>query len=144
MRIEKIVDSLCRKYQSRDPFEIARGEGIIILDEHLGGVHGYYNKAYRQKIIHLNYNLDEEDRRKTCAHELGHGVLHPESNTPFLRANTLFPIGKYEKEADCFAVDLLYSDEQLKEFLQYSIPEIAICLDLPEKLVQYRMSILKD
>lgn len=141
MRIEKIVNSLCRRYQSRDPFEIAKGEGILILDEHLGGVRGYYNKAYRQKMIHLNDELDDEERRRTCAHELGHSILHPESNTPFLRANTLFPIGRYEKEADYFAVDLLYSDEQLKEFLQYSIPEISAFLDLPDPLVRYRLSL---
>lgn len=143
MRIKKVADCICKKYQSRNPFEIASDEGYIILDEPLGGVCGYYNKAFRQKMIHLNQNLSEEERRRTCAHELGHGVLHPDSNTPFLRANTLFPIGKYEKEAEHFAVDLLYSDEEMQEYLQYSTPQIADCLKLPIQLVEYRISVME-
>ena len=143
MRIEKAVDSLCRKYQSRNPFEIAKGEGIIILDEPLGDVKGYYNKAFRQKMIHLNQRLVGEERRRTCAHELGHGVLHPKSNTPFLRARTLFPIGRYETEADRFAVDLLYSDEDLKKYLQFSSCQIAEFLKLPLPLIEYRLGVME-
>jgi len=143
MRVEKIVDSLCTKYQSRDPFEIANNEGTLVLYENLGSVKGYYNKVFRQKIIHLNLNLGEKGLYRTCAHELGHSVLHPESNTPFLKGNTLFPIGKYEKEADYFAVDLLYSDDDIKEFLQYPASKIAECLGLPIQLVEYRISVIK-
>jgi Zn-dependent peptidase ImmA (M78 family) len=143
MRIEKVVGFLCRKYQSRNPFEIAKGEGIIISDEPLGNIRGYYNKAFRQRMIHLNQNLEDEERFRTCAHELGHGILHPKSSTPFLRARTLFPIGRYETEADRFAVDLLYSDEDLKKYLQFSSCQIAEFLKLPLPLIEYRLDIME-
>lgn len=143
MHIEEIVESLCSKYHTRNPFEIASCENILVLKEPIGNVRGYYNKAFKQRMIHLNRNLILEEQRKTCAHELGHAIMHSESNTPFLQANTLFPIGKYEKEANYFAVNLLYSDEDMEEYLQFSIPEIAACLNLSNPLVEYRLSVMK-
>lgn len=142
MRIKAIAESLTKKHGTRDPFEIASCENIVVLLEPLGNIRGYYNKAFKQKMIHLNQSLDGDIKLKTCAHELGHAILHPESNTPFLRANTCFTIGKFELEAEHFGIDLIYSDEDLREYLQYSIPQIAACLQLPEMLVEYRMSVM--
>lgn len=127
---------------TRNPYELASCNNIKIVELSLGGIKGYYSTCYRQKIIHINSDIPEKDQLRTCAHELGHGILHPKSNTPFLRANTLFPIGKFEKEAEHFAVDLLLSDEDMEEYLQYSIPEIASCLCLDPRLVQYRLSVM--
>ena len=59
-----------------------------------------------------------------------------------MSTSTLFPIERYEREADYFAVDLLYSDDDVMEFIQYSIPEIASCLHLSPQLVEYRLSIM--
>jgi Zn-dependent peptidase ImmA (M78 family) len=144
MHIENIVESMCIKFQTRNPFEIARYLNIEVLFEQLGNIKGYYNKAFRQKMIHLNQNLEYDDSKQTCAHELGHAVLHTESNTPFLRANTLFPIGKYEREADYFAVNLLYSDNDIAEYSKYSVPDIAVAFNLSEQLVAYRISVLQN
>lgn len=143
MRIKNVVESLCRKYMTRNPYELAACKNIKVVELSLGEIKGYYSACYRQRIIHINSDISENDRMHTCAHELGHGVLHPDSNTPFLRANTLFPIGKYEKEAEHFAVDLLYSDEEMQEYLQYSTPQIADCLNLPIQLVEYRISVME-
>lgn len=143
MRVDQIVESLCRKYDTRNPYELAACKSIHIIKLPLGGIKGYYSKVYQQKIIHINSDFSLEDQRFTCAHELGHCILHPNSNTPFLRANTLFPVGKYEKEANYFAIDLLYSDSDIEEYAQFSIPEIAACLNLPEHLVEYRLNIMR-
>jgi Zn-dependent peptidase ImmA (M78 family) len=143
MRVKKAVESIFRKYQTRDPFEIASCENIQMFTEPLGSVQGYYNKVFQQRMIHLNQELDDEERRRTCAHEFGHCILHLGPNTPFLRANTLFPIGKYEREAKHFAVDILYSDEDMQEYLQHSTPQIADCLKLPIQLVEYRISVME-
>lgn len=142
MNIKNIVESLCKKYMTRSPYELADCKKIKVIKLPLGSIKGYYSKCYRQKIIHINCDIPDIEQKRTCAHELGHGILHPESNTPFLRANTLFPIGRYEREADYFAVDLLYSDDDVMEFIQYSIPEIASCLHLNPQLVEYRLSIM--
>lgn len=142
MHIKNVVESLCRKYLTRNPYELAACEKIKVVVLPLGGIKGYYSTCYRQKIIHINSDFSEHEQLLTCAHELGHGILHPDSNTPFLRANTLFPIGRFEKEAEHFAVDLLYSDEDLVEYLQFSTLQIANCLGLPMSLVEYRVSVM--
>lgn len=143
MRVEKVVESLCRKYRTRNPFELSKCVEIRVSFLPLGGIRGYYSQCFKQKFIHINCECSAEDQRYTCAHELGHGILHPDSNTPFLRTKTLYPIGKYEKEANQFAVDLLYSDEDLMELLNYSIPEIAVFLNISENLAAYRLSVMK-
>jgi Zn-dependent peptidase ImmA (M78 family) len=143
MRIKNIVESICKKYMTRNPYELAACESIKVIELPLGGIKGYYSTCYRQRIIHINSDIPENDRWHTCAHELGHGILHPNSNTPFLRANTLFPIGRFEKEAEHFAIDLLYSDEDMREYLQYSTPQIAECLNIPVSLVEYRVSVME-
>lgn len=142
MRIKNIAESLCKKYMTRNPYELAGCKNIRVIELPLGGIKGYYSTCYRQKIIHINSDIPEDEQLRTCAHELGHGILHPSSNTPFLRASSLFPIGKYEKEAEHFAVDLLYSDDDFQEYIQFSIPEIAECLNLPIQLVEYRLSVM--
>ncbi|SDH22721.1 protein of unknown function [Aneurinibacillus thermoaerophilus] len=109
--IKEIVRQLIKKHKSNDPFQIAKEKNIIILFAELGTTFGFYSSYKRIQFIHLNNQLDEMMQRFVCAHELGHAVLHPKSNTPFLRANTLFSVEKLEVEANTFAVELLLPDE---------------------------------
>jgi Zn-dependent peptidase ImmA (M78 family) len=81
--IKEIVRQLIKKYKSNDPFQIAKEKNIIILFAELGATLGFYNSYKRIQFIHLNNQLDEMMQRFVCAHELGHAVLHPRSNTPF-------------------------------------------------------------
>ena len=76
-RIRHTVASLCRRYNSRDPFQIVNEMGILLTFEPLGALNGYYTKKYRIKHIHINEQLSEFDQRFACAHELGHAVQHP-------------------------------------------------------------------
>ena len=92
MEIKQRVNRLCRKYGTRDPFELAERMNILVVREPLGSINGYYNQCYRQKFIHINEELEEYRQKFTCAHELGHAVLHPKANTPFLRDNTMFSV----------------------------------------------------
>ena len=138
MDIRKRVESLCRKHQSRDPFRICQDKKILVVYEPLGTVRGYYSCSYRSKVIHINQRLDEEQQRFTCAHELGHALLHPKANTPFLRANTLFSVSKLEVEANRFAVSLLYPTEKLRQdFDGCSATQLAESLKLPHELAEY-------
>lgn len=54
-------------------------------------------------------------QRFVCAHELGHIILHPHVNTPFMKAHTLFSVDRLEKEANEFAVELLMPDEVVRK-----------------------------
>ena len=141
LSIKQTVDSLCHKHDTRDPFEIARQLGIIVLYEPLGSIRGFYSRSKRQKFIHINHNLCSEQQRIVCAHELGHAVLHPDSNTPFLRSNTFFSVNKFEIEANRFMVQLLITDSQLLEYAQYgyTVSQLAQSAGIPEALIQYRI-----
>ncbi|MGR4027274.1 ImmA/IrrE family metallo-endopeptidase, partial [Bacillus sp. ZZQ-131] len=69
----------------------------------------------------------EFTQRFVCAHELGHAVLHPKANTPFLRNQTFFSVDRLEIEANTFAVELLLTDEMIfaYENTHLSIQEVA-------------------
>lgn len=51
MDIKGLAEQICKKYNSRDPFEIAEGRNIIVLYEPLGSIRGYYSKSLRQAFI---------------------------------------------------------------------------------------------
>ena len=140
MGIKETVFGLCRKYGTHDPFEIARQRHILVVFEPLKTINGYYSKSYRTQVIHINQDLPEEQQRWTCCHELGHAVLHPNANTPFLRQNTLFSIDRYEVEANRFAMELCYPTQYLlEEFAGRTTHQIAQALGLPVALVEYKL-----
>lgn len=89
MDIHNIVKKLIKKYQPRNPYDLAKCLNIIIKYSPLGSVNGYYTCTYRQKFIVLNDNLHSEQEHFTLSHEIGHAVLHPTANTPFFFNNTL-------------------------------------------------------
>lgn len=127
MDIKEYVLNIVAKYQTIDPFEIARQKNIIVLFEDLGNTLGFYNTYKRFKFIHINNQIDETTQRFVCAHELGHAVLHPKANTPFLRNQTFFSVDRLEIEANTFAVELLLTDEMVSAYenTHLSIQEVA-------------------
>lgn len=141
MDIRKIITQLKKKYCTDDIFELAQSMGIIVIFEELGTINGYYNKKFRTKMIHINCNLDKHMQAFTCAHELGHSILHPDVNTPFLRANTMLSINKYEIEANAFAIEFLIPDEVLVEYTDYgyTLEQIARITGYHEKLIELRL-----
>lgn len=142
MSIKQKVDFLCKEFETRDPFEIAKQLDIQIIIEPLGSIRGYYSSSYRIKFIHINQDLSPDTQRQVCAHELGHAILHPKCSTPFLRANTLFSIDKLEKEANCFMALLLHPAEEILEYAAdgNTIYQIADILQLTPELVAYIIS----
>ncbi|MDA2120072.1 ImmA/IrrE family metallo-endopeptidase [Bacillus cereus] len=127
MDIKEYVLNIVAKYQTIDPFEIARQKNIIVLFEDLGNTLGFYNTYKRFKFIHINNQINETTQRFVCAHELGHALLHPKANTPFLRNQTFFSVDRLEIEANTFAVELLLTDEMIfaYENTHLSIQEVA-------------------
>lgn len=102
------LDKEIKRFGTANPFEIAAGRNIIIRYFPLGKTLGFYMKNARHQIITLNSDLHEHDKLYACAHELGHAVLHPNENTPFLNSNTLRSRGKIETQAHYWAtMDIL-------------------------------------
>ncbi|WP_080875590.1 ImmA/IrrE family metallo-endopeptidase [Oceanobacillus timonensis] len=130
MNIEKKVNQLVDKYGSRDPFEICRVMGIDIIYMPLGKSRkGFFSRLYRTAAILINEDLSYEKQKTTCAHELGHIILHSELNAAFLNSNTYQITDKYEIEANEFMLELLFNENEpypitIEEATEeYGIPE---------------------
>lgn len=129
MQIREKVKFLVNKHQTNDPFRLAKALGIIVMYENLGNILGYYSRTYRYKVIHINENSSENLQMFTCGHELGHAILHPDTNTSFLKSNTYFSTDKIEYEANRFALELLLNDNPIavKEAIAlYEVSEQAL------------------
>ncbi|MEK4579805.1 ImmA/IrrE family metallo-endopeptidase [Bacillus sp. FSL R12-0074] len=127
MEIKEYALKIAEKHETTNPFEIARRKNIIVLFEDLGNTLGFYNTYKRFKFIHINNQIEETTQQFVCAHELGHALLHPKANTPFLRNQTFFSVDRLEVEANTFAVELLLTDEIVSEYknTNLSIQEVA-------------------
>lgn len=143
MLLIELVNNLVKKYKTNNPIELAGYLNINILFEELGTINGYYNTVFRSKFIHINSSLEEYKQKFTIAHELGHAILHPKANTPFLRENTLFSIDKLEKEANLFAVNLIISDDDLEEYKEFTINQLSSVFGIHEKLIELRLRQVK-
>ena len=133
---------LTKKYNKSDPFEIADALNISVYFEELGTINGYYNKPLRMKQIHINQNLNEQNAKFTCAHELGHAILHPNASTPFLCSKTFLSVDKLEIEANSFAVNLLIPDETIIEIIDNrncTLEYMSRVLGYNQKLIELRM-----
>ncbi|MCM3735563.1 ImmA/IrrE family metallo-endopeptidase [Bacillus cytotoxicus] len=140
MVIKEYVLHIIKKHESTDPFDIARQNEIIVLYEDLGNTLGFYSSYKRLKFIHINNQINETIQRFVCAHELGHALLHPKANTPFLRNQTFFSVGRLEIEANTFAVELLLTDEMISEYenTNLSIQEVAEIYGVPQSFAQLK------
>ncbi|WP_440896276.1 ImmA/IrrE family metallo-endopeptidase [Amphibacillus sp. Q70] len=141
MRIKKIAEQLINQYDTNDPYLLAEHLNIIIFEK---GLHeeimGFYKYNRRNKFIILNTNLNEQLKQFTAAHELSHAILHPRSNTPFLRKNTLYPVGKIEREANQLAVELLLPDQSIYEHkhTNMTINEIGGVYNIPDEVIHLK------
>lgn len=138
MWVRETVDQLVNTHHSRCPFELAEQLKIHVIrfDLHQE-INGYYKYDRRNQYIMINSNLNEQEQKVVCAHELGHAVLHPRVNTPFMRKNTFLSLSKIEREANCFAAELLIPD---KDFVEVNnIYEIASLHGVPVQLVELKL-----
>ena len=138
--IRKKVAYLKKKYDTSNPFDLAACLGIKVIFEDLGTINGYYNKQLRMRQIHINQNLPEHIQKLTCAHELGHALLHPNANTPFLRNSTFYSVDKLEIEANAFAAELLISDDDIDEHKNYTVNQFARMLGYREELIRLKLN----
>ncbi len=131
MDIKAAVTRLTKKHKTNNPYELAKLLNIIILYAELGNTWGYYTTYKRSRFIIINQNISETLQTYTCAHELGHSVLHKGVSTPFLRKHTLFSVEKIERQANTFAVELLLPDDLLKQYPDTSIHRLADMVGVP-------------
>lgn len=136
---KRVADALVRKYGTHDPFRIAREMGLLVIQTPLQGIRGFYQYVKRCGILYIDSGLGEREARFVCAHELGHALLHRGTNRIFMDTHTHFVVNRYEIEADRFAVDLLFDDDDLREFLEHPVQVAADCMGVSVALAQYRL-----
>lgn len=139
MDVKAIVESVVEKYGTRSPYELASLMNIQLYKSELGDIRGYYIKMFRIKQIYLNCNLERRELEYVLSHEIGHAVMHPDSNTPFLRDSTYLSVDKLEVQANKFAVELLIPDSLLLEYWQYSVEQMARLTGYSQKLIELRL-----
>lgn len=142
MNIRDDVAYLKKYYKTENPFDIINAKHILLIYEELGSIRGYYNKVLRMKQIHINCNLDHQRSLFTATHELGHAILHPNSNTPFLMANTYQSVNRLEIQANKFAMEFLVSDQELEQYIKeynYNLDQLAQTLGYHKELIELRL-----
>ena len=143
-RAAELPSELVRIHGIRDPFRLASLLGVTVK----------YISTKRQKglcaviddipFIFINRNMSEPLQRMTCAHELGHILLHREilSGQKPLLDYELFDIrSSAEYEANVFAAYLLIDDAELNELLNRGedLVTAASSLDLNVNLLMIRL-----
>ncbi|WP_081970495.1 ImmA/IrrE family metallo-endopeptidase [Paenibacillus sp. FSL P4-0081] len=134
--MDHTIVKLLKKFKTNDPFEIAKQLNIDIWFEDLGsGTRGFYYRKLRRRFIVIHNGLDDEWQRFICAHELGHDRLHPGISAFWLDDQSLYNAGKYERQANRFAVKLLTACDTLKT--NETIRDFLLRNQIPEEMDRY-------
>lgn len=135
MDIKRFVNDIAYHHDTRDPFRIAAEYDIHILYEELGKNLGYFSNLFRIKTIRINNHADPFLQPFICAHELGHALLHPHAGTHAFNRNSFIANCKIEKEANQFAVELLFPDDLIAGHPEIDIYNLARTFGIPNQLV---------
>lgn len=131
-----MIYETAKSFNSSDPFKVAEEKGIYIVEQDLGEIYGFYTKLYRQKLIFLNNKMSLARRVFSCAHELGHAILHPDEVTPKLSRISITSNMKIEREANEFATHFLM-DGSHKDYYIDTVPGILNYYGLPEEMARF-------
>lgn len=140
MDVKKVVYQLIMKYDTDDPFRLAREKNIKILYGDLGGKFGNYLKYKRSKFIIIdNIRTPEWMLPFVCAHELGHALCTPNDNTQWLKTYTMgINADRVEHIANEFAVELLLNDNLIINNPGTSIYDLANNRGVPRQFIKLK------
>ncbi|MCI5654945.1 ImmA/IrrE family metallo-endopeptidase [Candidatus Pseudoruminococcus sp.] len=137
--IERITSNLVQKYNTNSPFELCDYLGVNVIYQELPDcVRGFFIKILKSFVVVINNTVDEDEAKVVCAHELGHIILHSETNSISLNSRTYLCTSKYEREADLFAVNLLLQGEIFPTDDNLSAEEISRITHIPLKLIMLK------
>lgn len=135
----QVARHLITKHETRNPFQIAKERKAILVTAPLVDVRGFYQHFKRQNIIYIDQSLTDRQKEFVCAHELGHMMMHRNSNAIFMDTRTFFVTNKYENEANEFAVHLLIPDEAILEHREFTTGQLARLFGYEEALIRLRL-----
>lgn len=145
-----VPNRLIQVHNTRDPFQLARLLGYAVKFLDLKNQKGFCTNIYNNFFIFINRNLSDQMQRMTCAHELGHILLHKDR---LARTKTgklaqfvemeLFDIkNEAEYEANLFAANLLIDESDMMDKLKsgYDIVSAAAYLDVNVNLLAIKLA----
>ena len=136
--IKRLVNYYVRKFNTRDPYELAKCLNVEVQIGALGNQAGCYMFLKNHKCIFLNEDLEENEMRLVMAHELGHAIMHRKENCYFIRNKTLMLASKIEIEANTFAAELLIPDELIFEHPDMPADQLARLAGYNEKIMNFK------
>lgn len=136
--VKRLVAYYVRKFDTRNPFELADHLNVEVQTGPLGSRAGCYMFLKNHKCIFLNENLEEHERTLVMAHELAHSIMHRKENCYFIRNKTLMLTSKIEIEANTFAVELLIPDEIIMGNPGLTKAQIACLAGYDEKIMEFK------
>lgn len=105
-----LAKGLIEKYETDDPFKIARHQKIQIIYMDFKAWLGLYAEINGVKTIYINNNLSNILQKIVCSHELGHGQQNFKEAV-FMKENYLFGTSKIENDANTFAATIIFNKE---------------------------------
>lgn len=150
MSVELITQKgakLVRKFDTRDPFKIAKDLGIkVMFVDDFKDLKGVYRVIKRNRWIFINSNLSEWMQKVVCAHELGHDQLHRHLATgDGMMEFVLYDMAsRPEYEANVFASEILLPDDEILEHIYngYDSQQIACMMHSDINLVALKAATL--
>lgn len=137
--IKQTVNYYVGKFNTRNPYELAKCLNVEVQIGQLGSRAGCYMFLKNHKCIFLNEDLEENEMRLVMAHELGHAIMHRKENCYFIRNKTLMLTSKLEIEANTFAAELLIPDEIIFENRQTTTEQLSRLLGYEQALIELRL-----
>ena len=143
-RPSELPAELIARFSTRDPFRLASFLNIHVKYIETRRQKGFCAMVLDEPFIFINRNMSEQMQRMTCAHELGHILLHRDvlEKDRFLLEYELFNIrNETEYEANVFAAGLLIDEKELYEQIREGrdIVAIASAMDLNVNILMIRI-----
>lgn len=127
------VNSLIKKYKTRDPEELASDLNVKIkYFNETKNLLGMYKVIIRNRFIFIPNNIGSL-KNTVIAHELGHDQLHRDycsNGASFHESRVFNPTNLYELEANIFAAHLLIADEDVISLIKYAESDKALADEL--------------
>jgi Zn-dependent peptidase ImmA (M78 family) len=150
LEAKKVRDEQCLSTPAINIIEVAETLGLKVLEidfRDRNDISGILD--YQKKVIYLNKSDKAFHKRFTIAHEIGHFRLHGNEfeKNPNIGIYYRRPIGgeldPKEKEANCFAANLLVPLSHLKKLMTiYSDYELAEIFAVSSQVIGYRKKYL--
>ena len=129
--IDDLVNKLCAEYNTCNPYDLAEKLGFLVREDELGENKGYCMQVFGTVHIVINHSLQDYEKMFTCAHELGHALIHEDLNIVSLRSCTYYSGSRFEREADFFAIRFLMQNIDNA----YDLSSIAKAIGVKEEFI---------